>query len=99
MLFRSVYVHLASMLSGVVCYGLIITFSRKSRALFASRRALFVAGAAMAAGTACYAFPAFDVFPFMIAGAVVSGIASIWIVIFWGRLFSALSAVPITRRR
>lgn len=87
-----VYVHLASMLSGVVCYGLIIAFSRKSRALFASRRALLVAGAAMAAGTACYAFPAFDVFPLMIAGAVVSGIASIWIVIFWGRLFSALSA-------
>lgn len=87
-----VYVHLASMLCGVVCYGLIIAFSRKSCTLFASRRALFAAGAAMAAGTACYAFPGFDVFPLMIVGAVASGAASVWVVIFWGGLFSALSA-------
>lgn len=87
-----VYVHLASMIAGVALYGVVIAFSRRSRRLFERRAQLAVAGALMAAGTACYAFGDCAPLPLMLVGAVVSGVASVWLVIFWGRLFSTLSA-------
>lgn len=87
-----VYVHLASMIAGVAFYAVIVGFSRRLRVLFEKRVQLVAAGALMAAGTACYAFGDRAPLPLMLAGAVVSGVASVWLVIFWGRLFSTLSA-------
>lgn len=86
------WVHLASMLVGVVAYALIIVFSRDAVKRFSSRKALSIAGALMALGTACYALPLHAPLPAMILGAAVTGVTSCWIVIYWGALFSQLSA-------
>ena len=86
------WVHLTSMLAGVATYGIVIARSREAIERFSSRRALVVAGAVMALGTACYALPLGAPLPLMIAGAAATGVTSCWIVVCWGTLFSQLSA-------
>jgi DNA-binding CsgD family transcriptional regulator len=86
------WVHLASMLAGVAAYALIVAFARDAVSLFSTRRALLVAGLVMSVGTACYALPLALPLPVMVAGAALSGVASCWIVIYWGTLYSQLSA-------
>ncbi|MCH4184220.1 MAG: LuxR C-terminal-related transcriptional regulator [Eggerthellaceae bacterium] len=89
------WVHLASMLAGVVTYALIIVVPGRVSALFTSRKYLIAAGIVMALGTACYALPLGQPLVISVIGAVLTGIASCWVVIYWGTLFSALSARDI----
>ncbi len=89
------WVHLASMIVGVVTYALIIGLSSKSAALFETRRELLVAGIVLALGTACYALPLGFPEPVKIIGAALTGVASCWIVIYWGTIYSELSARDI----
>lgn len=85
------WVHTASCVAGVAFFAIVIAFSRRSVRWFVHKRALRIAGAAMAAGTACYAFPAWEPLPVMVAGAAVTGVATCWIIVFWGSLFSEMS--------
>lgn len=85
------WVHTASCVAGVAFFAFVIAFSRRSVRWFARTRALRIAGVAMAAGTACYAFPAWEPLPAMVAGAAVTGVATCWIIVFWGSLFSEMS--------
>ena len=89
--FDMLWVHIASCVAGVAFFSLVIAFSRRSVRWFVQKRALHIAGIAMAAGTACYALPAWEPLPLMVFGAAVTGVATCWIIVFWGSLFSEMS--------
>ncbi len=85
------WVHLASMILGVLTYLLMIGFSRRTSLLLASRRLFVGAGFLMALGTAFYALPVFSELSLLqVVGGALTGIVSPWIVIYWGTLCSKL---------
>jgi DNA-binding CsgD family transcriptional regulator len=87
------WIHLVSNIVGVVVYALVIGFSRYASELLARRRTLIISGLVMALGTALDMLPVFgDQFALIILGGVLTGVGSCSVVLFWGMLYSDLSA-------
>lgn len=90
------WVHLSSMLVGVITYALIIVFSRRAERLLSQRRILILSGVLCALGTACYVVPAWgNILWLQLLGGVVTGVSTPGILLFWGVLYSDLSARDI----
>lgn len=85
------WVHVISSVVGVVTYAGIVAFSRRTVRQFATRRALVIAGAVMALGTAMAVLPGGDI-PDIVryVGGALTGVSSCWVIVYWGSLFSSL---------
>lgn len=87
------WVHLTSMIVGVIVYACVIGFSRRAGDLLANRRVLVAAGLIMALGTAFDMLPVCGgIFALQMVGGVLTGVGSCGVVLFWGILYSDLSA-------
>ncbi len=84
------WVHSLSMVMGVVTYAYMLLSWRKSESWTRTRTQILIAGGAIAVATLCYSLP----LPFAVKaiGGILSGISSAFLIIFWGRLFSQMSA-------
>ncbi|WP_283169825.1 helix-turn-helix transcriptional regulator [Curtanaerobium respiraculi] len=85
------WVHIVSSVFSVSTYLLIILFSRAAVKRFATRWSLVIAGVIMAAGTALSTVPVAIPDVAQLAGAALTGVASCWIIVYWGSLFSSLT--------
>ncbi len=89
------WVHQVSTITGVITYALIIAFSVKAQRLFQDRKYLRLAGLVLALGTACYALIPAPSAALLVAGGMLTGISSCWVVVFWGEMFSKMDARDI----